>query len=324
MANPLHIGPLDPEAGSAWVQLMNSGLEDCPGFEPLNELDHQRLWSGDRMRTGLTLAATRGEELLGAVSLTFGKHRSRLRDLVVRPDARRRGVGTALIKAALDCLSQRGPHPPTRPGLAEAQDWDAPSYRAVYEALGFRPTRRYLLLRWDLLAPPPALPVNHEVTVRQATLQDLESIADLYARMYSPYWDWSREGTVENVREEYWARFAQRLSQEQSDRIYLLAVLAGKLVGSITARIDPAYNQLKGVALGSLNPGGVGVLPAYRRRGIGSRLLAEALTLLHERGMRHATVWTFSYLERPTPAVALYRRAGATVARRKLGWEKPL
>ncbi|MBE9472878.1 MAG: GNAT family N-acetyltransferase, partial [Chloroflexi bacterium] len=75
---------------------------------------------------------------------------------------------------------------------------------------------------------------------------------------------------------------------------------------------------------GSLNPGGVGVLPAYRRRGIGSRLLAECLSLLRERGMRHATVWTFSYLESEAPAVVLYRRAGATVGRRKMGWEKAL
>jgi mycothiol synthase len=324
MANRLQVGPLDAEAGSAWVQLMNSGLEDCPGFERLIELDHQRLWGGDRARTGLTLAARRGEELLGAVSLIFGKHRSRLRDLAVRPDARRRGVGTALIEAALDRSRKRGLHPATGPGLAEAQDWDAPSYRALYEALGFRPARRYLLLRWDLTTPLPTLPVDHEVTVRQATLQDLERIADLYARMYSPYWDWSRDGTVEHVREEYRARFAHRLSQEHSDRVYLVAVLAGELVGGITARIDRTDNQLKGVAVGSLNPGGVGVLPAYRRRGIGSRLLAEALALLRERGMRHATVWTFSYLESQAPAVALYQRAGGTVARRKLGWEKPL
>jgi mycothiol synthase len=324
MANLLQVGPLDAKSSSAWVQLMNSGLGDCPGFEPLTELDHQRLWSGDRASSGLTLAAARGEELLGSVCLIFGKHRSRLRDLVVRPDARRRGVGTALIEAALDRLRQRGLHPSTGPGLTEAQDWDVPSYRAFYEAMGFRPARRYLLLRWHLTAPLPALPVNHEVTVRQATLHDLERIVDLYARMYSPYWNWSREATVEHVREEYRARFAHRLSQEQGDRVYLVAVLAGELVGGITARVNRAYNQLKGMALGSLNPGGVGVLPAYRHRGIGSRLLTEALALLREHGMRQATVWTFSYLESHTPAVALYRRAGATVARRKLGWEKPL
>ena len=45
---------------------------------------------------------------------------------------------------------------------------------------------------------------------------------------------------------------------------------------------------------------------------------------LRERGMCHATVWTFSYLESEAPAVALYRRAGATVARPKMGWEKAL
>jgi GNAT superfamily N-acetyltransferase len=324
MADPLLVRPLDAEAGSAWVRLMNSGLEDCPGFEPLIELDHQRLWGGDQARTGLTLAARHGEDLLGAVSLIQGKHQSRLRDLVVRPDVRRCGVGTALIELALDCLRQRGLPPSTGPGLAEAQDWDVPSYRAFYKALGFRPARRYLLLHWDLTAPPPSLPVNHEVTVRQATLQDLGKIADLYAHMYSPYWNWSREGTVEDVREEYRTRFAYRLRQEHSDRVYLIAVLAGELVGGITARIDQAYNQYRGVALGSLNPGGVGVLPAHRRRGIGARLLAEALALLRERGMRQATVWTFSYLEHQPPAVALYQRAGATVARRKLGWEKPL
>jgi ribosomal protein S18 acetylase RimI-like enzyme len=166
--------------------------------------------------------------------------------------------------------------------------------------------------------------LNREVTVRQATLADIEEIADLYTRMYSPYWDWSRNGTLEEVREEYRAIFARRLSAEDSDRGYLVAVLNDRLVGSITARIDQMHNQARGVALGSLNPGGVGVLPAYRQCGIGSRLLAEALTLLRERGMRQAAVWTFSYLEGETPAVLLYRQAGATVARRSLGWEKAL
>lgn len=317
MDAPLQISPLSEEVVPDWLALMNSGLQDCPGFEPLVDLDYQRMWGGDRARTGLSLAAERGRELVGAVSLIFGRRRGRLRDLVVQPDARRCGTGTALIEAALDRFRERGLR------LAEAQDWDAPSYRAFYAALGFRPARRYLLFRWDLTQPLPALPLNHEVTVRPATLTDLEEIADLYARMYSPYWDWSRDGTPEEVREEYRAIFARRLSAEDSDRVYLVAVLEGRLVGGITARIDEEYNQAKDVALGSLNPGGVGVLPAYRRRGIGSRLLTEALALLRECGMRQAAVWTFSYLESETPAVVLYRQSGATVARRSLGWEKP-
>jgi len=314
----LQVSPLPKEAGPAWLSLINSGLRDCPGFEPLIDLDYQRMWGGDRVRTGLTLAAERGGGLVGAVSLIFGRHRGQLRDLVVQPDARRCGVGTALIEAALDRFREQALR------LAEAQDWDAPTYRAFYEALGFRPARRYLLLRWDLTTPLPALPLNHEVTVRPATLADLEEIADLYARMYSPYWDWSRDGTPEEVREEYRAIFARRFTEKESDRVYLVAVLEGQLVGGVTSRIDEEYNQVKSIALGSLNPGGVGVLPAYRRRGIGSRLLAEALALLRDRGVRRAAVWTFSYLESEAPAVVLYRRAGATVARRSLGWEKTL
>ncbi len=318
MGTLLQINPLPEAAGPIWLSLMNSGLRDCPGFEPLVNLDYQRMWGRDRAKTGLTLAAERGGELVGTVSLVFGNHRGCLRDLVVRPDARRCGIGTALVEAALGRFRKEEQR------LAEAQDWDAPSYRAFYATLGFRPARRYLWLRWDLTIPLPALPLNREVTVRQATLADLEEIADLYARMYSPYWDWSRDGTLEEVREGYHAIFARRLSAEDSDRVYLVAALEGRLVGGITARIDQAYNRAKRMALGSLNPGGVGVLSAYRRRGIGSRLLTEALALLGERGMRHATVWTFSYLESETPAVVLYRRAGATVARRSLGWEKAL
>jgi GNAT superfamily N-acetyltransferase len=326
MDAPFQISLLEEGAGPAWLSLMNSGLQDCPGFEPLVGLDYQRMWGGDRARTGLTLAAERGGELVGAVSLIFGGRRGCLRDLVVRPGARRCGVGTAIVEVALDRFRSRGLYPSTGSGqcLAEAQDWDVPPYRAFYEALGFRPTRRYLLLRWNLTAPLPALPLNREVIVRPATLADLEEISDLYARMYSPYWDWSRDGTLEEGREKYHGRFAQRLSEKESDRVYLMAVLEGRLVGGITARIDQEYNQAKGVALGSLNPGGVGVLPPYRQRGIGSRLLAEALALLRERGMRQAAVWTFSYLEGETPAVVLYRRAGATIARRSLGWEKAL
>jgi len=318
MSTRPQVRPLAKEAGPAWLSLMNSGLRDCPGFEPLVDLDYQRMWGGDRARTGLTLAAEREGELVGAVSLIFGKRRGRLRDLVVRQDARRGGVGTALVEAALDCFRERGLR------LVEAQDWDAPPYRAFYAALGFRPVRRYLLLRWNLTIPLPVLPVNHEVIARPAVLTDLEEIADLYARMYSPYWDWSREGTLEEVREEYRDTFDRRLSAEESDRVFLVAVLKSRLVGGITARIDQEYNWARRVALGSLNPGGVGVLPAYRRRGIGSRLLAEALALLRERGMRQAAVWTFSYLKSDAPAVILYRRAGATVARRSLGWGKVL
>jgi len=70
MGTRLQVRPLPAEAGPAWLSLMNRSLRDCPGFEPLIDLDYQRMWGGDRVRTGLTLAAEREGELVGAVSLS--------------------------------------------------------------------------------------------------------------------------------------------------------------------------------------------------------------------------------------------------------------
>jgi len=84
----------------------------------------------------------------------------------VRTDARRCGTGTVLVEAALDRFRKQGLR------LAEAQDWDAPPYRAFYAALGFHSARRYLLLRWDLTTPLPALPVNTEPKLITQTDQE--------------------------------------------------------------------------------------------------------------------------------------------------------
>lgn len=311
MSVPSPIAPVGARKMPTWAALVNASLCDCPGFEPVSQDDCQRLWGGDRERTGLTLGAWRGEDLVGAISLLPGGYRGLLRDLAVRPDARRQGIGAALVEAAVARFHQESL------ALAEAQDWDAPSFRAFYLALGFQPVRRYLLLRWDLAGPMLSLQVNREVAVRPAALADLDELADLYAHMYRPYWDWKRDGTVPEVRETYRARFAERLAEPAADRVYLVAVQGGQLVGAVTAR-------LAGEAKGSLNPGGVGVLPEHRRQGIGSRLVMEALTWLQQRAVQHVTVWTFSYLDREAPAVGLYRHCGAMVARESLGWEKAL
>jgi GNAT superfamily N-acetyltransferase len=146
---------------------MNSGRQDCPGFEPLIALDYQRLWGGDRARTGLTLAARRGGELLGAVSLIFGKQRGRLRDLAVRADARRCGIGTALIEAALDRFRQRGLHPSTGPVLAEALAQVKETDERYYEAELRRLKGELLLMQGDEAEAEESLHRAVEVARRQ-------------------------------------------------------------------------------------------------------------------------------------------------------------
>ena len=69
MAGRLTVRLLPEKAGPAWLSLVNDSLQDCPGFEPLIDLDYQRLWSGDRVGAGLTLAAKRAIADHGAVTL---------------------------------------------------------------------------------------------------------------------------------------------------------------------------------------------------------------------------------------------------------------
>lgn len=63
--------------------------------------------------------------------------------------------------------------------------------------------------------------MNRDIVVRPAALADLDALADLYARMYRPYWDWSREPgeTDDDLREQYRMAFARRLGAEKSDRL---------------------------------------------------------------------------------------------------------
>jgi GNAT superfamily N-acetyltransferase len=68
----------------------------------------------DDPRTGRILAAHRDGELVGMVNLLFTVSTARggpvaiLEDLVVRANARRAGIGTALMRAAIACAVEAG------------------------------------------------------------------------------------------------------------------------------------------------------------------------------------------------------------------------
>ncbi len=60
---------------------------------------------------------------------------------------------------------------------------------------------------------------------------------------------------------------------------------------------------------------GVAVLPGFRKRGIGSRLLLATLHWLKKSGVRFVTLEeeTFGFASQDTPAVILYKRLGGTI-----------
>jgi ribosomal protein S18 acetylase RimI-like enzyme len=92
-------------------------------------------------------------------------------------------------------------------------------------------------------------------------------------------------------------------------REFFFAVLDGRDVGYIGVGIDERYNVEHGVKTGYIN--GIGVLAAYRRRGIGTRLLLLGLRRLKEKGMTSVSLDTED--TNPTRAITLYEKVGFKV-----------
>ena len=94
----------------------------------------------------MQIAAWAGEQAIGRGHVLFPGHEqwsisahrcgcAEVRDVLVAPEHRRRGVATALMGALEAVVRERGMG---RVGLAVAGDEDAAAARALYERLGYR------------------------------------------------------------------------------------------------------------------------------------------------------------------------------------------
>jgi mycothiol synthase len=101
-------------------------------------------------------------------------------------------------------------------------------------------------------------------------------------------------------------------------REFFFAVVDSKNVGYVGLGIDERYNVEHGVKTGYIN--GIGVLAAYRRRGIGTRLLLHGLRRLKEKGMTSVSLDTED--TNPTRAITLYEKVGFKVLQEYLTYAR--
>lgn len=208
-------------------------------------------------------------------------------ELLVHPDHRRRGVGTALL-AALPPAARVWSHGPAAPATEFAA------------AAGLTPVRRlHLMTRLAGPAGPANGPLPDGLIVRpfepgRDEPEWLAANADAFA------------GHPEQGRLTA-ADLAARMAQPWFDPAgFLLAVPSAdpaRIAAFHWTKIDP--------------PGGpegevyaIGVRPAYQGRGLGAPLLGHGLAYLTGRGVRTVRL----YVEADNaPALALYRRHGFVV-----------
>lgn len=229
--------------------------------------------------------------------------------LNVVPEARRLGVGSALLERALENLRQRG-----ATGVeGGAGDWNSAGL-AFLRKHGFAPSHTYS--RMERPVQPPFTGGNREVVIEKfgdsdeeiATYHRLseEAFAEYHNRERSTLEDWT-----------YFVRH-QRDDGTIIERYFALA--AGRPVGYAILGIDPAENLQLGTGRAWVYD--IGVLKEHRGRGIATRLLGHLID--RAAANRMDTVLLSVDDQNVTCARRVYERVGFRLVRRYLSFERPL
>ncbi len=197
-------------------------------------------------------------------------------DIKVLPALRRRGIGTALLRAALPTIRQRDRRIVSFPGVREAsvgQSWA--------QALGFKTVRRDLLQRLDLVSMDPsrwdAKPAEGYRTQRWIGSAP-DRLVDSYAAARTAHGDQPQHES--SVQAATWT--SERIRQEEQDLrdqgIEMLVVAAvhettDSVVGATEIMLYP-HRPDRAIQ------GHTAVLPAHRGHGLGLLVKAQMMRWL--------------------------------------------
>jgi len=219
----------------------------------------------------------------------------------VHPDHHGRGIGSFLVaETERRARTRPGVEPAAVRNFATTTDASA---RALLEDHGYRRVRMFWHMERMLGDDPDPGPIDGIVLrpMRAGEERDIhavmeESFAEHWGDTTPPFDDWRR--------------FLDRPGFDPG--MAILAVEREEIVGGVisTSASDAAWVRE------------LAVRPAWRGRGIGSALLSSAFAELSRRGV--AEVRLNVDAENQTGATRLYERAGMTVRRRWLVYEKPI
>jgi mycothiol synthase len=203
-------------------------------------------------------------------------------DVGVEPSVRRRGVGTALLRAAEGAAT-------AEPTLLTALQSDPPG-AAFARASGYEKAWEVWLMGIDLPEKIPEPEWPEGVSMRtyggeEAEAREIKQLLDLaYAEEFH-----HQPATFEN-----WSRFMFEDPMFDAD-VWFLAVAGDKIVGA-ALNWDEGY--IKDLV----------VHPDWRGRGLGKALVYQTFGEFKRRGLPRVTLKTDS--NNPTDAWRLYERAG--------------
>jgi mycothiol synthase len=278
--------------GAEDVRRIAAAAEAADGRSSLNEAAVLSL-RNHGLETGVLLTAGTGGDPQGFAYLhgLSGAGRPEV-DLVVHPDVRGRGVGTALARAILD----------TSDGIPITA-WshgNHPAAASLAATVGLTSVRELWLMRREAAAPLPSasVPPGYGLRTFVAGEDDLGFLA-VNAAAFSAH---PEQGTLDL------AGLRERMAEDWFDpQGFLVAEKDGRIVGFHWTKVHPATAGAPG--FGEVYV--IGVHPSTQGSGLGKALLVAGLDHLGSLGLEQVVL----YVEgENTGAVRLYESFGFTHA----------
>jgi mycothiol synthase len=226
-------------------------------------------------------------------------------DGYVVPAWRRRGLGRAMLhwteRRAAEVARVDG-RTGTR-ALTAHPDADQAGAVALYEHEGYRIVRYGFLMVRDLTDPIPDRPLPEGVTLRPVDAADHRAIWDADVEAFRDHPDRAEVTDSDFVR---WFSMP-----ELDTSLWRVAWDGDEVAGSVMTFVYPEDNATLGQRRGWLEH--VSVRRPWRRRGVASALIADALRGLRDRGLLEGALGVDA--ENPTGALGVYEALGFRRAR---------
>lgn len=224
---------------------------------------------------------------------------------------------TGLADVLLDWLEERG-----RERLATAPANLARTLRtgcdetrthelALYERRGYVRVRYFYRMRRDLHEPIPAAPPPAEVSIVPYSPDLDAAMHAVFDASFTDHWGF------EPITRAEWEQFYVGSEGFRPD-LSLLALAGAEPAGMLLAMVDDADNRRSGRREGRIRD--VGVLRSWRRQGVATALVCEAMRRFRAAGLATASLGVDA--ENPTGALGLYERLGFAPVRRFVTFEK--
>jgi mycothiol synthase len=226
-------------------------------------------------------------------------------DVYVHPDYRGRGIGAELL-----AWSERRTLAALEPGetvrLGQVVTSDHAGARRLLERAGYEPARTYWRMEMAFEGPPP--PPSWPEGIRVRSFDRERDSRAVYALVQDAFADNERHG-AESF-EEWQAFMIDREAFEPG--LWFIAEANGEIAGVVLCPDYQGEAWVRQLAVGR----------AWRRRGLGTALLRQAMSEFHRRGRQDIGLVVDSWNR--TGAKELYERAGMHVAREHTRLEKDL